>query len=344
MMSFLIRPIHLNDLEQFITIALAASAGLTTLPKDPALLEKKIHASMRAFESDSEAIVDHFLFVMEDLEKKTIVGTSGLVSHVGIEEPFYVLRMERERHRSESVGIESDLRILKPMSVRNGPSEMCTLFLMPDYRKGKLGRLLSISRFLFIGAFPNRFDTEVIAEMRGVVDSDGYSPFFQHVGRHFFNMDFQTADMFTAMNRFFIKELMPRYPIYVDVLPREAQDVIKQPHPNTVAALRMLDREGFRISDDVDIFDAGPKVSVQRDKIRAIKESRVGSIAKILSDPIEAETMIISNESLDFKACLGELSLTDNGEICIHQSTAKALNIDLGSKVRFTSPYPNKTI
>ncbi|SCA63954.1 hypothetical protein SCG7109_BT_00010, partial [Chlamydiales bacterium SCGC AG-110-M15] len=191
-MSFLIRPINYNDFDQFISVAHASGAGLTTLPKDPTMLEKKIHDSMRAFETPSETMVDHFLFILEDLETKSVVGTSGLVSHIGIEQPFYTLRMEREKHRSESVGIESDLRLLKPISIRNGPSEMCTLFLLPEFRKGKLGRLLSLSRFLFMAAFPERFDEEVIAEMRGVVSPDGYSPFYQHVGRHFFNMDFQT--------------------------------------------------------------------------------------------------------------------------------------------------------
>ncbi|MFH7127688.1 arginine N-succinyltransferase [Klebsiella pneumoniae] len=55
---------------------------------------------------------------------------------------------------------------------------MCTLFLDPQWRKEGNGYLLSKSRFLFMAAFRERFNEKVVAEMRGVIDEQGYSPFW----------------------------------------------------------------------------------------------------------------------------------------------------------------------
>ena len=40
------------------------------------------------------------------------------------------------------------------------------------------------------------------------------------------HLDFKKADQLSATDKTFIKELFPRYPIYVQCLPKKAQDVI----------------------------------------------------------------------------------------------------------------------
>ena len=153
---------------------------------------------------------------------------------------------------------------------------LCTLFLNPDFRGGGNGTLLSKSRFLFMAEHRERFNERGIAEMRGWSDEQGHSPFWEALGRKFFDMEYARADHLTAVStKAFIAELMPRYPVYTTLLPEEAQRVIGMVHPNTEPALRMLKAEGFRYQGYVDMFDGGAAVDVLFEDIKAIKRSRV---------------------------------------------------------------------
>ena len=73
-----------------------------------------------------------------------------------------------------------------------GSTELCSLFLHPDYRTGNNGKLLS-NRFLFIAQFPHLFTEKLIAEMRGFQEPTA-SALYEGLGRHFFKMDFNHAD------------------------------------------------------------------------------------------------------------------------------------------------------
>ena len=143
------------------------------------------------------------------------------------------------------------------------------------HRHGKNGPLLAKSRLLFIAEFAERFAPKVIAEMRGKLDADGRSPFWEGLGRHFFAMEYSTADYLTGIGqKAFVAELMPRYPVYANLLPRSARAVIGEVHDDTRAARSMLEQEGFRYEGYVDIFDAGPTLECFRDDIRAVRRSR----------------------------------------------------------------------
>ena len=101
----------------------------------------------------------------------------------------------------------------------------------------------------------------IIAEMRGVSDEEGHSPFWQWLQEHFFTIDFPTADHLIGIgNKVFISELMPKHPIYANLLGKEAQEVIGQVHEKTKPALKLLEKEGFEHRGYVDLFDAGPTV------------------------------------------------------------------------------------
>ena len=53
---------------------------------------------------------------------------------------------------------------------------------------------------------------------------------------------------------------MPVHPIYVPLLPKDAQDVIAQVHESTKNALKLLERENFSFQNEVDIFEAGRRL------------------------------------------------------------------------------------
>ncbi len=144
------------------------------------------------------------------------------------------------------------------------------------YGKG-CGRLLSLSRFLYMAAHPKRFASTTIAEMRGHQDEQGISPFWEAIGAHFFKVDFPRADSLSMIDKKFIRDLMPRYPIYLELLPHDAVEAIGQVHAQTKPALAMLEGEGFRRNSLIDIFDGGPVVECETAKIKAVANSKVAS-------------------------------------------------------------------
>ena len=66
-----------------------------------------------------------------------------------------------------------------------------------------------------------------------MIDDKGRSAFWDAVGKHFFGIDLVKADYLSMVNKKFIADLMPRFPLYVPLLPPAAQAVIGQVHPET---------------------------------------------------------------------------------------------------------------
>src|SRR5262249_22653987 len=158
---------------------------------------------------------------------------------------FYAYRIEKAVHESDVLKVRKEVPFLKLVTEHNGPCEIGSLFLAPSYRRDGNGRFLSLVRFLFMAEQPKRFDPVVIAELRGVIDDLGHSAFWDALGRHFFEVEYPTADYLSMVNKKFIADLMPSHPIYIPLLPKEAQAVIGQVHEQTRPALKILEDEGF---------------------------------------------------------------------------------------------------
>lgn len=204
-----IRLVKPADLDSLVELAGETTFGLTTLTPDPKRLK------IRIGESDSGEAP---LLVMVDDSDEQVMGTAGLFTHVGDSEraePFYTYRLERSIHRSETLNVRNEVDALHLTKLFDGPTELGTLFLHPDFRGGGTGRVLSLSRFMLVARDPEKFDRQVIAELRGVIDAEGHSPFWDAVGRHFFQVDFPIADILSSEDKQFIAELMPAHPIYV---------------------------------------------------------------------------------------------------------------------------------
>ena len=293
---FVVRPVRMDDWHRLVEIATSASFGLTSLPKDPDLLRKRILESLNSFAKTADKPRGEiYLFVLEDTSTGSVVGTSCIVSKVGGFEPFYTYRVEKRIHESEALHIRKEIQTLNLVAEHSGPSEIGGLFLVPEHRKHGNGRLLSLFRFLFMAEHHVRFEPVVIAEMRGVVDQQGHSPFWEGLGRKFFEIDYSKADLLSVMDKSFIADLMPSCPIYVLLLPETAQEVIGKVHPNTEPTLKMLQDEGFMISDMVDIFEAGPLVHCRLDEVRIVRESKSAYIYEITDKKIESPRFIIAS-------------------------------------------------
>ena len=335
MAMVVVRPVKPGDLDSLVAMANRGGIGLTSLPKTRDLFRRRIHESLASFQSTAKTPQNEvYLFVMEDLDTGQTVGTSCIVSKVGAGEPFYTYRIETCVHESEMLQIRKEIQTLRLLVTHDGPSEIGGLFLAPEYRKHGAGRLLSLFRFLFMAEHRQRFESLVIAEMRGVLDDQGVSPFWEALGRHFFDMDYPRADYLTMVDKRFIADLMPTCPIYVPMLPKEAQDVIGQVHEQTKPALKLLTDEGFRFSNMVDIFEGGPVIHCDLDEVRIVKESRRGTVSRLASEEIQSVPFIIATTNKEFRACAGALDEHDD-KLRITAEVGRALGISAGAvKIR----------
>lgn len=337
---FVIRPIEENDLDGLMALLEDSGHGLTSLPKDRDIIKKKILFSKRSFEHRDEAANgESYLFVMVELFTGNIVGVSGIISKIGGFEPYYFYRLKEQSKYSKMLNVTKNIKTLHFEKIHAGPAEICSLFLSPEFRNSQNGRFLSLTRFLFMAEDRTFFETQVIAEMRGRVNEEGHSPFWEAVGRKFMDIDFLQADYLTMKSKKFIEELLPEEPILIDLLPDEAQEVVGEVHPNTEPAKRILMQEGFVFSGLVGIFEPGPVLKANLDEVRAVKESQVINVGQIVPDhTIESDVYVISTSGMDryFKACLGKVKISDNKAI-ISDVTATALGLKYDQPLRFVS-------
>jgi arginine N-succinyltransferase len=338
----LFRPIKQDDLSDILSLAKECGVGLTTLPYDEKKLAKRIDLSEQSFASQNPNPYDeNYLFVLEDTESKKVVGTSAIEANVGHDLPFYSYKLTKRTKVSHDINIRISYNILNIVNDYEGTSELCTLYLTDNYRKNANGLLLSRARFLFMAEFPERFSDKVIAELRGVSDEEGNSPFWDHIGAHFFQIPFSKADTLSVVtNKQFIADLIPRYPIYVQLLDKRAQDVIAKPHKSTVPALKILEQEGFYYNGYVDIFDAGPTIEASLNNIKTVAKSKHLRVNNIL-DEVNSKGYLISNTNLNFKSTLGHIMINhEEGSCIIDKRCAKALELEVGSELR-ASPLKN---
>lgn len=335
----IIRPITAADFSALHDIAVESGIGFTSLPVNDELLQRKIRRAETSFtKSVTEPGDESYLFVMEDTDTGEVVGTTGIEAAVGVDDAFYHYHLSKVVHASRELKIHNTVEILTFCNDYTGVTEICTLFLREQARGGITGRFLSKVRFLFMMEHRERFAETVIAEMRGVSDENGRSPFWEWLEEHFFSMDFPTADYLTGIgNKVFIAELMPKYPIYVSLLSKEAQAVIGQVHRKTRPALQMLQEEGFSCRGYVDIFDGGPTVEANLSHIRTAQASR--KLPVIIDDAAAAngQTCYIINTSVEnFRAVATEMAVNEEQQVAVlSQATATALNISEGDAIRF---------
>lgn len=331
----IIRPIRTSDFKALYEIAEESGVGFTSLPVNDNLLAKKITRSEASFTKEvSSPKNESYLFVMQDSTTEAVVGTCGIEACVGIEDAFYHYHLGKVVHASRELNIHNTVEILTVCNDYSGISEICTLFLREPARQPNMGRFLSKVRFLFMAEHQHRFTERVIAEMRGVSDENGRSPFWEWLEKHFFSMDFPTVDYLTGIgNKVFIAELMPKYPIYVNLLSQAAQAAIGKVHDKTKPALALLEEEGFKCRGYVDIFDAGPTIEAEVDTLKTVRESirKPALIATI--NPQAPLHIIINTQVADFRAVLQPVEITDH-HILISRETAKALHVHNSDMIR----------
>ena len=329
----IVRPVRSSDLPALIDLARSTGTGLTTLPANEERLTHRVGWAEKTFRGDAGRGDADYLFVLENDEGR-VVGISAIAGAVGLREPWYNFRVGLTVSASQELNIYREIPTLFLANDLTGNSELCSLFLHADYRTGLNGRMLAKARLLFIAEFPQLFGNKIIAEMRGVSNDAGRSPFWESLGRHFFKMEFSQADYLTGVgNKAFIAELMPKFPLYSCFLSEDARNVIGKVHPDTEPALSMLKSEGFSYQGYVDIFDAGPAVESETAKIRAVRDSQ--SLVLAIGTPgDDATPFLIHNRKREECRITAAPARLAAGTLVVDQQTAKRLQLVVGDQVR----------
>jgi arginine N-succinyltransferase len=329
-----VRAITALDLDALLEMARQVGTGMTTLKPDRVMLGDRIAVAVASFAQAIAPEKRDYMFVMEDTATGRMAGVCAIKGAIGLAEPFYNYRIGTLVHSSRELDIFTRMETLYLSNDLTGSTELCSLFLHPDYRVGHNGKWLSKSRFLFIAQFPHLFTEKLIAEMRGFQAEDGSSPFYEGLGRHFFKMDFEHVDDLTALGKkSFIAELMPRQPLYVAYLPEEARAVIGKVHRSTAPARRLLEQEGMHFEGYIDIFDAGPVLQGRVSELRAVRDSALVTAAEG-APAAESEQTLISNTVLqDFRMIVAQ-STPSAGAVALSAAQLELLHCAHGDQLR----------
>ncbi|MBS0502894.1 MAG: arginine N-succinyltransferase [Proteobacteria bacterium] len=333
-MSCFLRPATLDDLGSLYELAKLTGGGFTNLPPDRKSLKAKLERSTAALaRQEDEHVDDLFVMVLENRETGEVRGTCQIFTMVGQHWPFYSYRIGTLTQQSKELNRTFRADMLTLSTDLEGASEVGGLFLHPRERAGGLGMLLARSRYLFIKKHRGRFSDRTLAELRGVIDEAGGSPFWDGLAGKFFGMTFQEADEFNAVNgNQFIADLMPKHPIYIDMLPESARHVIAMPHPSGRAAMRMLEHEGFAHDKYIDIFDGGPTMVAYTDRIRSIQSAVESRVARI-GDVIGERRLATAGRLATWRAAYAEIEVYEGGDIALDELGAKLLNVSVGDYV-----------
>jgi len=333
-MSFVIRAARPDDLQAIYEMAKLTGGGFTNLPADRKSLEGKLERSTACFGREDDALSDElFVLVLENSETGEIRGTCQLLTQVGQKWPFYSYRLSTLTQHSAELGRTFRAEILSLVTDLEGSSEVGGLFLHPNERAGGLGMLLARSRYLFIGLHRARFADRILAELRGIIDDAGDSPFWDSIAGRFFGMSFDEADTFNALHgNQFIADLMPKHPVYVAMLSDSARHVLGRPNVSGRAAMRMLENEGFAHENYVDIFDGGPTMTARTDQVHSIRNARDARVAAMG----EGGTMslVASGRLADFRCAYGCVADGADGPT-LDAGTADLLRVGTGDSVRW---------
>ena len=335
-MSWRVRAARAADLPALMDLARLTGGGFTNLPADAAALAERLAWSDASFARLDDAPDDElYILLLEQTATGRIGGCGMVFSRIGARWPFYSYKIGVLSQTSKALERTFSLPFLSLVTDHDGASEVGGLFLHPDLRTGGLGRLLARSRYLFVAQHRARFGDKMLAELRGVLDEDGNSPFWDALGAKFFGMSFPDADTFNGVHGSqFIADLMPKHPIYTALLPEGARAVIGQPHGKGRAALAMLEAEGFQYDNYVDIFDGGPTVTARTDQLRTVRDCTAAPVARLCSSGEDFVRSLVASGTLsDFRAWIGHVGAEIKG-CALPAGEAAAMGVHIGDEVR----------
>jgi arginine N-succinyltransferase len=308
---YLLRSAIESDLDDLFR--LSQTVVFINLPADKEVILRKIKKSMVSFKNKKHSknmADDYFLFIIQDVESREIVGASMIHGQHGTEEePHFYLSVSQENKFSSTINTGFIHGTLKLGIDTDGPSEIGGLILNANFRGHplKLGKQISFVRFLYMAMFPDKFKETIHSELMPPFDSEGNSPLWEAIGRRFMNMDYHEADLLSRDNKEFIINLFPSQIIYETLLPLEARNSIGKVGHSTKPVKKMLESIGFKYTNEVDPFDGGPHYRCQLKDITLVKSLKSYKIEVTAEDLDFGESRLLSLENEKYQFCAAML-------------------------------------
>ncbi|MFC3282873.1 arginine N-succinyltransferase [Litchfieldella rifensis] len=332
-----VRPARPADLPALERLATTATPRLTNLPAHRDRLEERITRSQRSFSREIDFPGDeHYTFVLEDRERNEVVGTATIRAQAGAQDAYYTYRQETLIHASQQLNVRREVQTLSLSHEVSEATLLCALSLNDRYKGTSAESLLRRSRLMFIAQYPERFAEILAVAFPGYLDSEGESPFWNSVGRHFFVRGYQDINHLAGVrSKSFIAEVMPQFPLYLPLLTPQARSAIGREHPDHEHALEEMLAEGFVRSRHVDIFDAGPVVKGELERLETFRHASWHPVrirpAHSLPD---AEPAMVANQKLgDFRCVVARYALSPTGQLMLSPEHAEILGVEEGRAV-----------
>jgi arginine N-succinyltransferase len=342
-MSFIVRPARLEDLNHLTD--LARQFNLLNLPGDKRVLTEKIEVSLKSFAGELSKAKSTYLFVLEDTEENFVVGSSLIMAKHGTEEiPHSFFRLSKKNHYSDDLGIGFIHQVLRFQIDEDGPSEIGGLLVDRAYRRRpeKLGKLISLSRFMYVALNPARFESRILCELTPPLTDEGRSEFWEALGRRFTGLPYQEADLLSQTHKEFIASLFPEQDIYLCLLDAKARSVLGRVGEQTKPAQHLLESIGFEYLDEVDPFDGGPHFGADVKDIKVVQNARKARVVEFKDASFKNQSLIAPLRE-EFKCSVSSFDLRDD-EISISPKARADLGIDLGEEVLIAPwEYPKNT-
>ncbi len=336
-MNFLLRNIQVHDLKQLSD--LAGQFSLLNLPSDKKVLAEKIERSVASFAGDLPPIEAEYIFVIEDLEQGQLAGSSLVLAKHGIEEsPHYYFKIIKKNRFSEDLGIGFIHQVLRLCEDTNGPTEIGGLLIDRNYRRRpeKLGKQISLIRFIYMGMFPDDFQTRVLCELTPPLAEGGRSEFWEALGRRFTGLPYQEADLISQRNKEFIRSLFPEEDIYLTLLDARARLVLGRVGQETRPAQHLLESIGFNYLHEVDPFDGGPHYGADLKDISIVKNGRWTSVINSDRAHFNSHGLVGLKRDGEFRGLLTAYDEIE-GQIVLPPMAMRTLGADKNEKL-YLSP------
>jgi len=333
--SFVVRAARRDDLQHLYE--LARQFTLLNLPAEKRIIETKLERSRASFAGELGKSEAEYLFVAEDTEAEMVVGSSLILAKNGTAtSPNFSFQVLKKERFSRDLGIGFIHQILRLRANNDGPTEVGGLVVDRAYRRRpeKIGRLISLSRFVYIGMEPTRFETDLHSELAPPLTDEGRSEFWEALGRRFTGMPYQEADQISSQNNGFIQSLFPEEDIYLALLDSKARLVLGQVGTETKAALHLLNRIGFQYKEEVDPFDGGPHLGCSTKDCTIIKNMRRLKI-KRADGEFNLSGLVGLNRDEGYLGCASPFRI-DGDAVVLPEKTWSLLNLEEGEEVAFS--------
>ncbi len=338
--KFLLRSARMDDLKDLRD--LASQFSLLNLPADKKILSEKIERSVGSFGGELAKKDAEYLFVCEDLETETIIGSSLILAKHGTEDiPHYYFRITKRNRFSDDLGVGFIHQVLQFKEDTDGPTEVGGLLIDRSYRRRpeKLGKQISLVRFLYMGMFPQEFEKRVLCELTPPLGEGGRSEFWEALGRRFTGLPYQEADLISQRNKEFISSLFPEEDIYLALLDSRARVDLGRVGQETRPAQHLLESIGFEYLNEVDPFDGGPHYGTELQNISVVKNcheakaASAGAMSPEERKPFSGTTLAGIKSDGEFRAVWTPCEEREDGSVVLPASTMKTLNVTDGDPI-----------